>query len=887
MAQTASQCFDISVWQFLTPLLCGARVQIVADDVVRDPQRLLQEIADRNVTVLEVVPSLLSTMLECSSLALPHLRWLLPTGEALSPELCRKWFSRYPNIPLVNAYGPAECSDDVAVASIEQMPDELATRMPIGRPIDRVRLYIVDRHLEPVPAGVAGELCVGGVAVGRGYVHDPARTAEVFVPDPFYLEGGGRLYRTGDLARHRSDGMIEYVGRRDHQVKIRGFRIELGEIEARLSQHPDVARSVVIAREDQPGHRQLVGYVVPAQPLSADAIRIFIKQVLPDYMVPTAFVFLTALPLTSNGKIDRKALPAPDGDRIDERGEAPSTPTQDLVAGIWSEILGIERIGRHDQFFDLGGHSLLATQVISRVRAVFQLELPLRSLFDFPTVEGFAAAIDRAVAEGEGRQIPSLLPVPRTGPMPLSFAQQRLWFLWQLAPDSPMYNISIALRITGVLEEAALRNSFDELARRHEVLRTTFPLNGDHPRQVIAPEPTHSLSVSDLRDVSPDEREAMVQSLTREEGRQLFDLSTGPLLRVRLLRIDDQEQVLLVTMHHIVSDGWSMAVLIEEMTELYTASVTGHPLPLPRLSIQYADYAIWQRKWMEGDVLEGQLDYWKKQLKDVPVFALPTDRPRPTIQTYRGAIHSVTLSADVTNRLRILSRRRGVTLFMTLLAVLNALLKYETGHQDIVVGTDVTNRNRIEVEKLIGFFINQIVLRTTVSADLGFQELLDRVREVTLAAHAHQDVPFEMLVASLNAKRDLRYAPLFQIKLILQHVFPQPVEPPGLAMSVIDNEKTTAELDLLLNFEESADGLSGWFEYNTDLFDAASIVRLAGHFTAIVEQVGASPDGTVEELERMLAERDRLQQTRTRQERHEVTSRNLKSIKRRAVGPSA
>jgi len=423
------------------------------------------------------------------------------------------------------------------------------------------------------------------------------------------------------------------------------------------------------------------------------------------------------------------------------------------------------------------------------------------------------------------------------------------------------------------------------LAHRHEVLCTSFPMNGGQPRQVIASEPIHSMSISDLRDVSLDERAGMVQSLTREEAQKLFDLSGGPLLRVRLVRIDDQEYVLLVTMHHIISDAWSMAVLIDEVTKSYAASVTGQSLSLLPLSIQYADYAVWQRTWLEGDVLERQLAYWKQQLKDVPVISLPTDRARPTVQTYRGAIHSMSLSNDVVDRLRTLGQRRGATLFMILLTVLKILLKYETGQQDIVVGTDVTNRYLLEVEKLIGFFVNQIVLRVTVEAALSFQELLDRVRDVTLAAHAHQDVPFEMLVASLRGKRDLQYSPLFQVKLILQHAPSPPAEPPGLALNVIDNEKTTAELDVLLNFEESLDGLSGWFEYNIDLFDAASIVRFAGHFSAIVEQVGGNFNVTVEEIERMLAKRDSLQLTRIRQERHEANSKNLKSIKRRAVDP--
>lgn len=885
IAQTASQCFDISVWQFLAGLLCGARIRILPDDLVRDPQRLFREIERSKITVWEAVPSLLLAGLDGPVIPLSSLRWLLATGEAVTPELCRMWFSRYPSIPLMNAYGPAECSDDVAVHAVTGPLPEGATHVPLGRPIPHLRLYGLDGTGEPVPVGVAGELYIGGVGVGRGYLNDPVKTASAFVPDPFTTEPGLRLYRSGDLARFRSDETLEFLGRRDHQVKIRGYRIELGEIESRLAQHPNVREAVVAVREDRPGNKRLIAFVVSESSLrDAAAVRSFAAETLPDYMVPSVVMFLDTLPLTPNGKIDRNALPTPGDGEGAPRDGAPRTAVEEILAGIWAEILGVKHVGVHDNFFELGGHSLLATQVVSRVRAVFHIELPLRSLFDHPTVEGLAAAVDCSVATEEGRRLPPLVPMPRSEPMPLSFAQQRLWFLWQMAPDSPMYNVPVALRITGPLDETALANNFYQLACRHDVLRTTFPMKGGQPLQVIAPEPIHSMSVSDLREMPSDEREAMVQSLTREEAQKLFDLSCGPLLRLHLLRIGDQEQVLLVTMHHIISDAWSMAVLVDEITKLYAASVTGQPLSLPQLPVQYADYAVWQRTWLAGDVLERQLAYWKQQLSDVPVVALPTDRPRPAVQTYRGAIHSISLSNDVVDRLRTLGRRRGATLFMTLVAVLKVLLKYETGQRDIVVGTDVTNRNVLEVENLIGFFVNQIVLRMTVDTALPFQELLDQVRDMTLAAHSHQDVPFEMLVASLKTKRELQYSPLFQIKLILQHAPPPPDDLPGLALSVMDNEKTTAELDVLLNFEESADGLSGWFEYNIDLFDSASIVRFAERFSMIVELIGANPHVTVEGIERMLSEHDSLQRIRTRQERHEANSRNLKRIRRKPMG---
>lgn len=894
VAQTASQCFDISVWQFLTPLLCGARVQIIADAVVRDPQRLLQDIAGLNVTVLEVVPSLLSGMLECSPLMFPRLRWVLPTGEALSPELCRKWFSRYPNIPLVNAYGPAECSDDVAVARIDQMPDERATRMPIGRPIDRVRLYIVDRALEPMPAGVAGELCVSGVAVGRGYVRDPVRTAEVFVPDPFCIEGGGRLYRTGDLARHRSDGMIEFVGRRDHQVKIRGFRIELGEIEASLSQHPDVARSVVIAREDQPGRRQLVAYVVPAQALTADALRTFIKQALPDYMVPTAFVFLPALPLTPNGKIDRKALPAPEGDRTDERVEAPSTPTQDLVAGIWSEILGMERIGRHDQFFDLGGHSLLATQVISRVRAAFQVELPLRILFDFPTVEEFAAAIDRVAAQNTGVLASPIVPVARTARLPLSFAQQRLWFLTQMDPASGAYNLPFALKLQGALNCAALEKSFSELVRRHETLRTTFPSVDGEARQVIVSPERFAFVMEDLTGFPDDERAASVMRRAEEEAHRPFALERDLPIRARLLKVQDDEHILLVTVHHIAADAWSLAVVTNEVAAVYRALAGASTQPadggsisveriLPELPVQYIDFSFWQREWLQGAVLEQEVGYWKQRLgSNPPQLALRTDHPRPEIHTYRGGRHAFLVSKEVADALRTLSRRHGATVFMTLLSAFNVLLYRATGQTDILVGTDVANRNRHETEHLIGFFVNLLPLRTNVSGNPSFIEVLKRVREVALGAYAHQDLPFEKIVEALKLSRDLSRNPLVQVLFVLQNVPPPSLQLPGLNVESLEFEHEVSRFDLGLFMEETEDGLSGLWKFSRDLFEPETIAGMARNFVTLLEKIVAAPERGIDQLDMLSVEEKEARVMETKQ-REEGKLQRFKSIKPKTV----
>ncbi|WP_447963615.1 amino acid adenylation domain-containing protein [Nitrospira sp. Ecomares 2.1] len=897
VAQTASQCFDISVWQFLSPILCGACVHIVGDDVVRDPERLLQEVAGRKITVLEVVPSLLSSMLECSPLPLTRLRWLLPTGEALSPELCRRWLSRYPHVPLVNAYGPAECSDDVAIACIEHMPSEPMTRMPIGRPINGVRLYIVDRHLEPVPAGVAGELCVGGAAVGRGYVYDPARTAEVFVPDPFCCESGGRLYRTGDLARHRSDGMIEFIGRRDYQVKIRGFRIELGEIEARLSQHQDIARCVVVVREDQPGRKQLVAYVVTTQPLTGEALRMFVRQALPDYMVPVAVVFLASLPLTPNGKINRKALPAPESDQTEETWEAPATPTQDLVAGIWSEVLGTDRVGRGDQFFELGGHSLLATQVVSRVRAAFQLELPLRCLFDFPTVEEFAAAIDRAGAQEAGALAPPIVPVVRTERLPLSFAQQRLWFLAQMDPESGAYNLPFALRLEGSLNRAALEESFVELVRRHETLRTTFPSLDGEARQVIVPSERFALETEDLTGCPEEERAATIMQYAQGEAHRPFALERDLPIRARLLRLKPDEHILLVTVHHIAADAWSLALVTNEVATVYTARVDALARPsedstmsmkgrLPDLPVQYSDFSSWQREWLQGTRLEKEVGYWKQRLgSNPPQLALRTDHPRPDVQTYRGGRLTFLIPKEVSEPLRALSRRQGATVFMTLLAAFQVLLARSTGQTDILVGTDVANRNRHETEHLVGFFVNLLPLRTDVSGNPSFIDLLGRVREVALGAYAHQDVPFEKIVEALKLSRDLSRNPLVQVLFVLQNVPPPSLQLPDLHVESLEFEHDVSRFDLGLFMEETEEGFAGVWKFSRDLFEPETIALFAQRFITLLRQIVMSPDRRIDHLDLLSAE-DKEVRIMEAKQREEGKFQRFKNIKPKTVALS-
>ncbi|WP_447980435.1 amino acid adenylation domain-containing protein [Candidatus Nitrospira bockiana] len=890
VAQTASQCFDISVWQFLTALLCGGRVRIVPDEIVRDPGRLLDEVEAQDITVLEIVPSLMAAILQGPLSSIPsRLRWVLPTGEALSPELCRQWFARYPRIPLMNAYGPAECSDDVALCPIVEPPVSGAVHMPIGRPIPNLRLYVLNGAMEPVPVGVSGELCVGGVGVGRGYLNEPARTAEAFVPDPFGPDRGARLYKTGDVARYRADGTLEFLGRVDHQVKIRGFRIELGEIEARLCEHPGVREAVVLAREDRPGDKRLVAYVAASasqQPgLDSEELRAFLASELPDYMVPSAFVSLAALPLTSNGKVDRRALPAPEDEAQHHRRVAPRTPTEEILAGIWTDVLGRPGVGAHDHFFELGGHSLLATQVISRIRAAFQVELPLRSLFEHPTIAALAQAVETERAQRPGGPAPRLAPRKRQGNAPLSFAQQRLWFLAQLEPDGWSYNLPFALRIGGTLDVGALERSFTELIRRHEVLRTTFVAVDGEPVQVVAPEPleTVRLPVEDLGTLPEAEREPAVRRLAVQETQRPFHLDREGPLRVRLLHLGEREHVLLMVVHHIAADAWSLTVLAQEMSVLYAAFVAGRPSPLRPLSIQYADFAQWQRDWLQGEVLEAEVAYWKHRLGPTPpVLELPADRPRPAVQTYRGGRCAFTVPASVAGQLQALSRRHGVTVFMTLLAAFKVLLHKYTGREDILVGTDVANRNRAETEDLIGFFVNLVALRTDVSGNPTVAELLSRVRETALGAYAHQDLPFEKVVEAVRPRRDLSRNPLVQVLFVLQNVPASGVELPGLEVTPLELESEVSRFDLGLFMEETDEGLAGVWKYNRDLFEPSTLSTMSGRFVALLHRFVESPDARLDALD-MLTEPEREARTMEDRQHEEAKLKKLKSIKRKVV----
>ena len=721
------------------------------------------------------------------------------------------------------------------------------------------QVYVLDEQQQLAPVGVAGELYLGGAGLARGYLQRPELTAAQFVPHPYSRAGGERLYRTGDQVRWTERGELEFVGRRDEQVKIRGFRVEPGEIEAVLTAHESVREAVVIVRGEESEARRLVAYVVPeaGAALSSSEWRHYLQRRLPDYMVPSAFVRLAQMPLTANGKVDRRALPAPEWSGSGQY-VGPRTPVEELLAGIWADVLQVEQVGVYDNFFELGGHSLLATQVMSRVRAVFQIELPLRALFEEPCLEALAARVEQQRSAGQA-EAPPISRVNRAQRLRLSFAQQRLWFINQLNPGSAVYNIPVALRLSGRLEVAALEASLTELVKRHESLRTRFVAGDGEPVQVIEAAQPVQLEMQDLSELAEAEREAAAQRLLGAEASKPFELEQGPVLRVGLLKLGAEEHIALLTLHHIVSDGWSMGVLVRELSELYAGQVAGREVELPELPVQYADYAAWQREWLSGAVLEKQLHYWKQQLGgELPVLSLATDYARTALSGQPGGNMGLQLSAETSAGLQELSRREGVTLFMTLLAGWQVLLGRYAGQEEVVVGTPIAGRNRLETEGLIGFFVNTLALRTDLSGDPGFVELLGRVRETTLQAYEHQDVPFEKLVEELQPERDLSRTPLFQVMFALQNAPRQELTLGALRLRQEASENQTAPFELSLTLEESGGIIRGGLNYNRELYEGTTMGRLLRHYEQLLSAIVSGPEARISQL-RITTEREERQ----------------------------
>ncbi len=774
-------------------------------------------------------------------------------GEALLGASLSSWRARAPRTRLINEYGPTET---VVGCSIHEAPagEPVQGVVPIGRPIANTRIHVLGRDLRPVPAGVAGELCVGGDGVGRGYLGRPDLTAERFVPSPFAVAPGERLYRTGDLAQRRPDGVLEFLGRIDHQVKVRGYRIELGEIEATLAEHPDVREAVVAAREEASGDKRLVAYVVAVDRRAIETAELlsFLAERLPEYMVPSFVVPLGELPLTPNGKVDRRALPAPQAARPEAAG-APARPRTALegeLVEVWRELLGVSDLGVQDDFFALGGHSLLATQLVSRLRGMFKVELPVRSVFENPTVTALAARLQEALRTSPSSDAAPLARVSRAHPLPLSFSQERLWLLDQITPGTSTYNLPNALRLLGDLSVPALAAALGELIRRHESLRTTFALAAG-PVQRIAPPAPLPVSVVDLAGLPDAAREAEAVRRTAQEALRPFDLARGPLVRVVVLRVGPADNVLILTMHHIVSDGWSMEVLVREMAALYGALRSGRPSPLPEPALQYADFAAWQRGWLAGETLDRQISYWRSKLADLRPLELPMERPRPPVQSFRAARIPVLLPSGLSARLRHLSRRQGASLFMTLLAGFKALLARWSGQVSFAVGSPIAGRNRLETEGMIGFFLNTLVLRTDLAGDPGFGELLERVRESCVEAYSRQDLPFEKLIEVLEPDRDPGRTPLFQVlfnMLNFERTQGGHVELPGLATGSLPMPELGSKFDLTLYASGAGESIELHLVYSTDLFGAGQMARWIEHYQALLEAAAGAPATRLSDL---------------------------------------
>jgi amino acid adenylation domain-containing protein/non-ribosomal peptide synthase protein (TIGR01720 family) len=854
VALTAVFSFDTSM-EGLVLLADGHELHVIDDEVRLDPRALVDYVAEHRIDFLDLTPVYVQQLITAGLLTDERHRptVLMLGGEALGESLARQ-LAQAPGTTSYNYYGPTECTID---AVYRRLTD--AERPVIGRPLGNVQAYVVDETLCPVPAGVPGELYLAGDQLARGYLNRPGLTADRFVANPFGPPGS-RIYRTGDVVRWTPAGLLDYLGRTDEQVKIRGFRIEPGEIEAALLSHPDIEATTVIARAGGPARepgldlKRLVAYVVPApgaQQPDSTVLRGFLSQVLPEYMVPSAFVVLDALPLTPNGKLDRKSLPAPDltGTRCGTTSAGYVTPRTDaerVVAEVWAHVLGAERVGAEDNFFELGGDSILSIRVISRLRAAFAVELSPRALFTTPTVAALSAVISASASHSEA--MAAIPTVPRDGDLPLSFAQQRLWFLNEFEPDSAEYISPTALRLRGELHIPALNNAVTILVDRHEALRTSFESRDGRGVQVVHPPYKVSIPVLDLTALSGPDRESELLRVVARDAVGPFDLRQGALLRTQLVRLGADDHVLTLTLHHIVTDGWSAGVLLEELSALYRAAVRGTMVDLPVLPVQYADFAVWQRQRLSDAALSAQLDHWRRQLSGISPLELPTDRPRPAVRTSAGALHEFVVGAEVTARLKELGLQHEGTLFMTLVAACQVLFSRWSGQDDIAVGTVVSGRERAELEGLVGFFVNTLVLRSEVDGAQTFRDFLGDVKQTVLDAFANQEVPFERLVDELQPDRDTSRTPLFQAMVVLQNIPSQIPDLPGLHVEAVEPPVVSASCDVSIDFQEQGDVLAGVFEYSADLFDTVTIERMAQLLLVLLDGIAADPDCKIAEL---------------------------------------
>ena len=889
--------FDVSVWEFLWPLIAGAKLVVARPGGHQDPDYLAGLIEEQQVTTLHFVPSMLAVFLDqerekrCSS-----LRRVMCSGEALSAELARRCLAGMPWAELHNLYGPTEATIDVT--HWKCVAEDRHASVPIGRPIANMQAYVVNEGMEPVPLGVAGELCLSGVGLARGYWGQGDLTAERFVPDGLSGRRGERLYRTGDLVQWLGDGNLEYLGRVDEQVKIRGFRIELGKIEAALQEHDSVRQAAVIAREDEPGNKRLVAYLAvgprdknneqrSTEGLSINLLREHLQAKLPEYMVPALFVQLRELPLTHTGKIDRRALAEISiKESQDKEGYVPPrTPLEKFLAELWADILHVERVGIHDNFFKLGGHSLGVLQAIARIREDRGLELPVEAMFEETTIAGLATKFLNTSESSDNFAPPPIERRSREDRLPLSFAQQRLWFLDQIEPGSRVHHIPTLLRLKGELNIEALSSAFNEIVHRHEILRTSFPAADGHPYQKISPTAHVNIEKIDLRDTPPEFREENLRRLADLHIQKPFDLAQGPMFRVALFTTEEQEHVLCLTVHHIICDAWSVPILIRELNVLYSTFQNHGTSPLPDLPLQYADVAAWEREWLRDEVLEDHLRYWQQTLEGAPQsLDLPTDFPRSSVRSLDAGRSTLRLLPQLYSELKELSRRLGGTEFMTLLALMNVWLFRYSGHSDILIGTPVSNRTQLETEGLIGLFLNTVVFRTRFDAQQRFTQLVDQVRLNAVGAYAHQALPFEKLVEELHVVRDPTKNPVFQVMFNMLAEVTDKLEFAGLAGSeAIATDAGQARFDLHLNAFPIDAGLELALTYNCGLFQQSTITGMLETFAELVRVTVENPELTVSELVEKAVRFEQENALARKRGQSQQQAQQLRTVRRRAA----
>jgi amino acid adenylation domain-containing protein len=873
----ASFAFDMCIPELYLSLVSGGQTVIGTKNLASNGEELAVLLRKTGATIVHATPTTWNLLLEAGFTGKGLKRVI--GAEPLPRELCTRLLEA--DGSLYNFYGPTETT----VWSAFHHFCSPAEPIVVGRPLANTQIYILDKMLQPTPVGVPGEIHIAGDGVTCGYLNRPDLTAAKFIADPFSQNTSARMYKTGDLGRFLPDGRIEFQGRVDNQVKVRGYRIELGEIETVLGSHPSVQECVVIAREEVQGDKRLVSYVVPAAGTRIDPseLRQWVKDRLPDYMVPVAWVEMPRMPLSPNGKVDRKSLPVPEYVRpeLSSTFQQAGTPTEEVIVGIWAEILKLDQVGLQDDFFELGGHSLLATQVVSRIRQTFQVELPLRILFEDPNVAALAVRVENLQRQTNGLKSPAIQPTLRNRPLPLSFAQQRLWFLDQLEPNNPLYNVPYIVRMKGVLQPELLDKSLQEIIRRHETLRTTFQMLNDEPVQIIASELNVPYYFTDLTAQDSTDREAYVRYLVVEEVKRPFDLKTGPLLRAALFKLDEQDHVFVLNTHHIISDRWSLGVLSQELAALYEAYDANLPSPLTDLPIQYVDYAVWQREFMAGSVLHDQLNYWKQELEGAPpILALPTDRPRQSAEDFWGATYKQPLAAELVSRLRALSRQNSVTFFMTLIAGFQILLARQAGQDDIVLGTDLANRTQLETERLIGFFVNLLPIRGRLQGDPTFQQILARVRETSLGAYAHQDIPFDKLVEELQPERSLTHNPLVQVLFVMQNTPQVASEFGGLTIGPL-GVNSSSRFDLVLFVNDPDGSPSTTWMYNPNLFDASTIERMAHLYEVLLQKVTADPSICLSSLHQVLTEAERDERETRQKAFQEASLHKLRQPRRR------